>query len=453
MPSPRTALAALRGIAGAFLAAFFTAVLWLRLAPHLQWMGSARLLFVFLLCPAACLGYWLARGLRRRKFAYLAADLCAFAGYLAAAAVLGLPIAVRCALGLFAGLVILLGTGQKRLLKYTDPAWYADPRRIAMARAGGAMYNYWPRSGFSPLPVPASFTVGGEKIHVTGGTVRVTPSLGRERTFSVSAAAGVLVGPPNGSCVLYDNGRQVLAKFGTSWKNANLFIQYLQSWGVPFYTYGDTMRDGLLPEPVPMADPSAPEASSGTETPAVSPEEAFSAPEEETSAPARTALPRSAPLRPRSFSVPLHLPHPAAAAGLIAAGFILGFAAFAAIPPFFFAKFPEKEDLMLALWAAVPMTLMLGPPIVLALTGQLLPQRLEVIGSRLYRSGIFLDRELTDRIAALRQEGTGGCWLLLDGRGKPLARFSGRDPEGAMLLDYLGEYHTALVRKWTQERK
>lgn len=418
MPSPKTALAALRGVAGALLAAFFTAALCLRLAPYLPWLGSARLLFAFLLCPAACLGYWLARGLRRRKFAYLAADLCAFAGFLAAAAVLGLSVPMRCALGAFAGLIILLGTGQGRLLQYTDPAWYADPRRAAMARAGGAMYNYWPRGGFSPLPVPASFTVGGERIHVAGGTVRVTPSLRRERTFSVSAVSGVLVGPPNGSCVLYDQQRQVLAKFGTSWKNGGLFVQYLQSWGVPFYTWSDTLTGGLLPEPIPPADPTAPETPPKPETPPA-PEAPDPQPEAPSPAPVRTASHRSTAGRPRSFSVPLRLPHPAAAAGLIAAGFILGFAAFAVIPVAF-ARFPELQDLMLMLWAAVPLGLMLGPPILLALTGQLLPQRLEVMGSRLYRSGLFLDKELTDRVGELRQEG--GRWLLLDRRGRLLAR-------------------------------
>ena len=230
---PHKVFAALRGLLGGFSGAFLASLLWLRILP----LGKLTLLLAWGLSPAACFGYWLLRGLKNRKFAYCSIYACVFSGVVLAL-LLRIPKSLPYALflGVFAALMSRLNLGQVRLLRYTDPAWYAAPRRIAVARAGGALYNYHPAS--IPLPsgqLPPTFSVGGA-LEVQGLILRITPTLRKSRTFTVSDVAGVILGPSNGSNVLFDANQQVLAVFAWSQKNASLLAQLLREHGVHFYT-------------------------------------------------------------------------------------------------------------------------------------------------------------------------------------------------------------------------
>lgn len=230
----RKAFAGARGFLGGLSGAFLASLLWIWILPF----GKLALLLAWGLSPAACLGYWLFRGLRSRKFAYCSIYACVFWGTVLAGC-LRMPRApfLGLFLGLFAALMSRLGLGQVRLLRYTDPAWYADPRRTAAARAGGLMYNY--RSSKIPLPstqIPPTFSVGSG-LEVRGQILRTTPNLRKGRTFAVSDVAGVILGPSNGSNVLFGLQGQVLAKFAWSEKNANLLAQILDEHGVHFYTF------------------------------------------------------------------------------------------------------------------------------------------------------------------------------------------------------------------------
>ena len=251
---------ALRGLLGAFLGAFLAALLWYSTlwaaAGHLDGLGKLLLLPGFAVGPAACLGYWLFRGLRRRRFAYLATRLCA---------VLVLPLALPAALWLdllpragsaaaawtavrqssetaeavavlvISALLVTAGSSffQKRLLRYTDPVWTRDPRRAAVEYAGGALYNCRPPE--IPLPedpIPVRFLVGSV-LEVEGEHIRTAPSLRRGTRFSSGDVAGVVLGPGTGSNVLYDRQGRILAKFAWSMENSDLFAAYLARRGVP----------------------------------------------------------------------------------------------------------------------------------------------------------------------------------------------------------------------------
>lgn len=236
--------AAFRGVLGGFCGAFLGGLIWINLCAGFASATAVPSLFkiLFLLMavlvgPLSCLGYWLFRGLRNRKFAYISTRLCAFSGTCAAVFRFFLPQgSAWCLLfGLFAFL-FSQGWMQTRLLRYTDPAWYADPRRAAVSRAGGAMYNY--RSRKIPLPavqIPPVFSVGNV-LEVRGLILRTTPNLRKSRTFLVEDVAGVILGPSNGSNVLFDRNHQVLAKFAWSMKNADLLAQILDGHGIRFCT-------------------------------------------------------------------------------------------------------------------------------------------------------------------------------------------------------------------------
>lgn len=121
------------------------------------------------------------------------------------------------------------------LLKYVDPIWYSDPRRLAQMGGGGATFNvpaHW------PLPmnehIPERFAVDKGKLIVEGDTVTFKAWNKPPRSFSVSEVAGVILGVPSGYNILYDRENRMLAKFAWSRKNALHFGQYLQIHGVPF---------------------------------------------------------------------------------------------------------------------------------------------------------------------------------------------------------------------------
>lgn len=442
------AFAALRGVLGGLLGAWLTARLWLWTAWNLDFLGSCAILILLLAGGAACLGYWLLRGLRNGRFARWTTCLCTVLG--AGAAVvqeLGGQYALALAVGLVAALSALLC--QNTLLRYSDPVWFANPKRTACVRAGNSLYNCRLYDAGLP-PLPPSFQVGGSGmlIHVSAMTIRVEYFFRKGRTFSVDEVKGVIVGPPNGSNVLYDRDFRTLAKFGASQPNGRLFVRYLEHWGVPFYDYRTTLP--------PASEETESPVSQETETESPAPEEEAA----ESPAPAPEPPVTPPPSRPDSslpnwFSLPLRLPAPISAVFIIGAGFLLGFTAFAAIPVviFRFAAPEQVDPLMTWVWGPVSLGLTVGPIVVLTLTGQLLPAELEVDQGRVYRLDfLVLRKDLTEKIAAFRQDRSDGCWLLLDRRQKILARFSGDSPEGSMLLRYLSTHNIPWLRNEGQER-
>lgn len=236
--------AAIRGFLGGLSGAFLGGLLWVKLcavyAVIAVFIPPFALLFLLLatiIGPFACFGYWLFRGLKHRKFAYISIHICAFLGTSAAVFCVFWPQGGPWCL-LFGGFAILFAGGwaQVRLLRYTDPAWYADPRRIAVIRAGGLLYNHRGKKIYAPLEhLPPVFSVG-KALEVKGQILRTTPNLRKSRTFLVDDVAGVILGPANGSNVLFDREHEVLAKFAWSQKNANLLAQLLEEHGVHFYT-------------------------------------------------------------------------------------------------------------------------------------------------------------------------------------------------------------------------
>lgn len=431
-----TAFAALRGILGGLLGAWLTARLWLWTTWSLDFLGSCAILILLLAGGAACLGYWLLRGLRNGRFARWTTCLCTVLG--AGAAVvqeLGGQYALALAVGLAAAPSAVLC--QNTLLRYSDPIWYANPKRTACVRAGNSLYNCRLYDADQP-PLPPSFQVGGTGmlIHVSGMTIRVEHFFRKGYTFSVDEVKGVIVGPPNGSNVLYDREFRALAKFGASQPNGRLFVQYLEHWEIPFYDYRNSVP--LILEQEQEAAVETPPA------PAPAPESAQAPP-----------LYRPDSSLPNYFSLPLRLPTPTASICIIAAGFILSFTAFAAIPVLVgsFAAPSQVSFLMTYVWGPVSLVLMVGPIAVLTLTGRLLPAELEVDDGRIYQLGFFLNRrELTGQIAAFLQDRSDTCWVLLDHRNRPIVKFSGDTLEASMLLKYLREQNIPWLRDESQER-
>lgn len=137
------------------------------------------------------------------------------------------------ALILFA--LLFSSLGNKPLLRYADPAWYDDPRRLARENGGSAVFNTPP---CWPLPpgkeLPESFSVDRGKLTVEGDTLTVKTWGKAPRSFPVDSVAGVVLGSASGFNILYDKDRRALARFAWSRKNAVLLGQYLLSKGVPF---------------------------------------------------------------------------------------------------------------------------------------------------------------------------------------------------------------------------
>ncbi len=259
----------LLGVLGAFLGALVGAGAWY----GLMFLTSNREFFKLTILAAvmvpfcSCWGYRLLRGRRDFKFARWTVRICvvlAQALALMLAIMLlslstlteaGLPIngqTLARALGLsweilrdggtlrLIGLMALIcllfsSPSWSFLLKYADPAWYHDPRRVACTNGGGATFNVplqWPLPLTEQLP--QRFDVDNGKLTVEGSTITVRERFKAQRAFSVQDVAGVVLGPGNGFNVLYDRNRQVLAKFAWSRKGAETFGQYLLHHGIPF---------------------------------------------------------------------------------------------------------------------------------------------------------------------------------------------------------------------------
>lgn len=121
------------------------------------------------------------------------------------------------------------------LLKYTEPGWYSDPRRLARIGGGGATFNYPP---CWPLPsaghIPERFEVDKGRLTVEGSSISFRARGKAPRSFSIDEVAGVVLGVSSGYNILYDGENRMLARFAWSRKNALLFGQYLIGRGIPF---------------------------------------------------------------------------------------------------------------------------------------------------------------------------------------------------------------------------
>lgn len=460
-------VAALRGLLGAFLGAFLGALVWFQLmiwGADWSFGGKLTLLGGFWVGPAACLGYRLYRGLRERRFAWFATHACALlALFPALPAILVLEILPACGgsltealdwvkgsyeaaewggLWIIGGLLALLGTNlcQKRFLRYTDAAWAGDPRRAAAEYAGGLLYNYRPEHlPPVPSPLPEKFSVGAA-LEVDGEIICVSPALRRGRSFSVTEAAGVILGPGSGSNVLYDFQGRVLAKFAWSMENAALFAAYLAEWGVPLISpeeYVPPSGGGPRPSAVPRKAAPSPEADAPEEGP---PAEGS---REESGGGTRLRQDYQLQLRPTA---------PALAIALFCGGMVLSFVLWT------LSLLLVPSRLLRETWWVeyAVMGLFLAPiviPAVWALaSGQIFPPRLSAQGENVYLY-TFLGG-----VRQLRWKDLGGlyawdsAYILFDKKGKTILKFSDRDACGPLFMkDLLA--HGVRIRERPRKKK
>lgn len=262
------------GILGAFLGALLGYFLWMCVIFATFYAATlpdeSRLwdLFFLLVCTlpgfCSCLGYRLFRGYREMKFAWRVVRLCvvfsapAASILFIAAAVLyyadgwmDLPLGWsvflaslrvfteaepwKVLLPFVLASLLFARLSAPLLLKYADPDWYSDPRRIAQSNGGGALFNH---PALWPLPkaehLSTSFQVDKGKITVEGEHITAKGRWGKVSTFDLREVAGVVLGPGGGFNVLYDGENRVLAKFAWSRKGAETFGQYLIAHNIPF---------------------------------------------------------------------------------------------------------------------------------------------------------------------------------------------------------------------------
>ena len=439
----RKSSAAVRGLAGAALGAYLAAGLWggvLAFLGEYQIETSLTILGPLLFCPAAYLGYWAFRGLRNRRFGYGAAWGCAC---------LALPLTVKpdTAAGWLS--VCLLGAllaffsrflGRERFLRYVDPAWYKDPRRVCAKGSGGRVPNRCgPEAGFGLL-MPDSFAVneggGGAVLYIRGTALRWEPPLSKGRTFSVTDVAGVIVGPNRNA--LYDSKGETLAWFRTAQKNGPLLARYLRDRGVPFYSLGQVPKTGPLPsfrEPEPQAPTPLGEAvSECAEEPA----------RKEAEPP-----PRHTDLS-RHFSRDIHLQlRRTKPVGVwIAVGMALGLAVFFVGFPVIVLGGGPCEDGKLRVMMALFFLFMAGPWVQAVLAGELFPPRLSVENGHIWLDkGLFPIREIPlEDLGHLGWCQSDECYILFDKNGRILAKFSTRDEFGPQFLNFLTDHDIKISR-------
>ena len=280
-PKGSRLLGALGAFLGALLAALVTDLLIFFLPGD---TGNLTILLNMILTGwAACQGYRLFRGYRSMLFARWTVRASIALAQLLALSLLftlavlqkawgTLPLSVgdvlftftRSAVHLFrssplASLSLVLGTlffarlSWTGLLKYVDPAWYSDPRRLARVGGGGATFNLPPCWPLPPADaIPQTFTVDKGKLTVEGSTLTFQPWAKPRRTFQVSDIAGVVMGVSTGFNILYDKENRELARFAWSRQNALLFGQYLLAYDIPFIDPGGV--------PVPTQPPTETQA-------------------------------------------------------------------------------------------------------------------------------------------------------------------------------------------------
>lgn len=260
----------IRGILGAFLGAFLGAYLSDLLLFFLFESETGRLGFLgamLLVGWSACWGYRLLGGYRSMGFAQWTVRLGLILGQpsaLAAALIrretrrlcaadmtmdpaalrkicleTGALLLERDALAAI-GMLVLLSLFFVRLswgglLKYVDPGWYHDPRRLARIGGGGVTSNMPP---CWPLPpagrIPTQFEVDKGRLRVEGSVLTYKTWGKPPRSFSINDVAGVVLGVSTGYNILYDRENRMLARFAWSRKNTLLFGQYLIRRGILF---------------------------------------------------------------------------------------------------------------------------------------------------------------------------------------------------------------------------
>ena len=437
--SIRKLFALVRGAAGAALGVYLALRLWTALLVFLrkqQIETSLVILGPLLFCPAAYLGYWCLRGSRNRRFGYGAAWACAASA---------LPLAARpdISAGWLGGCLLsaLLAffshfLGRERFLRYVDPAWSRDPRRIAARHGEGRAPNRCgPEAGFGLL-VPDSFAVneggGGAVLRVRGTLLRWEPRLAKGRTFSAGDVAGVIIGP---TCnVLYDSKDEALAWFRTAQKNGPLLARYLRDRGVPFYSLSEVPKTGPLPSSGEPPKPQEPHPLGEAVWEAVSEYAADLEREEEVP---HTDLSRHFS---RDFSLELRRTRPIGV--WIAVGLGLGLAVFFVGFPVIALHGGPREDLYLDIMVALTIVLIAGPWVLAVITGELFPARLSVENGRVWLDkGFFPIREIPpEDFGRLGWDQSDECYILFDKRDQILAKFSTRDDFGPQFLNYLTDH-------------
>ncbi len=451
----KKAFAALRGMAGALLGAYLAAwAFWslFRLLEDTPLDFLALPWGFFSFCPAAYLGYWCFRGLRNWRFGYGTAWICAVAA---------LPLVVRpgtlggrFGLALYGLVFAFLSCrlGRERFLKYLDPVWYRDPRRIAEKCGRGRLSGHWHISPPFGPEIPPAFDVryGSTVLHVLGDTIRVETQLHRSWTFSLQDVEGVIQAPGVGHCIPYNAQGQALAIFCLSEKNGELLARHMRNRDIPFYRLSEVPKTGPLPgrhrpQTADLTKTEAPSALGEAVWEAVAEyaAELEDEPEEEIRCTdlgrviSKDAQDFRLQLR-RTRSVPTLL---GVGAALSPAALFTGFPVVA----FFFQDRPGAD---LALWVLLAASVLLaGGPLVYALvTGDLLPAYVFVESGHIWLDKGFRPiREIPLReLDRLGWNASDECYILFDKQGKALLKFSTRDEHGPRFMNFLTDHNIRL---------
>lgn len=266
-------------------------------------------------------------------------------------------------------------------------------RRTAARRAGGNLYNYWPANPMDGI-VPGSFHVSSG-IFVSGTSIQTQPTLRAGRSFSVREVAGVIVGPCDGSNVLYNARNEELARFGMSDINGLVFVRYLKDHGVPFY--------GLNGEPFATG----------------------------------VRMYSSGSTHQQRFTMELQRTYPIDVAIML--GMFLGLALCSVGLPIACCLGSQLVGPVMTAVLGLSMLSIVAPWIIGAWKGELLfPPMLSVEGETVWIDrGFHPLRELSlDEIAQLRYV-SGTCYELCDKRGRVLAKFSTQDDFGPEFMEFL----------------
>ena len=449
--SGRKVLAAVRGLAGAALGTYLAAWLWTGLLAFLWDQGldtSLTVLGPLLFCPAAYLGYGCFRGLRQRRFADASTWGCAF---------LALPLAAKpdtagvgLTVCLLSALLVCFSRflGREAFLRYVDPAWYRDPRRIAARYGRGRLSGHWHVSPPFGPEVPAAFDVGsgGTILHVQGDTIRSEPRLRRGRTFLVQDVAGVILAPGVGHCVLYNRQDETLAVFCMSGRNGELFVKYLKNHDVPFRRLTEVPPTGHLALSE-TREPEEPGALGEAVREIVSEcaAELEAGPEREETI-LHTDLGRYSAWDAQDFSLELRRTRPIGA--WIGAGMLLTIAVFPIGFPI--AALLGEGCIIpgLKIMVALVFVLLVGPWVWAAASGELFPPRLSVESGHIWLDkGLLPLREIClEDIGGLRYDRSDECYILRDKQGKTLVKFSTRDACGSRFMNFLTDHGITLLK-------
>ena len=452
----RTVFAPLRGMAGALLGAYLSAGVFRVLYQVMRVSPLDLLAWVWVcltLCPAARLGFWCFRGLRNWKFGYGTVWVCP---------VLALPLALRpaspesCLAAMVTGAFfawISYWIGRDAFLRYLDPAWYRDPRRLAAWHGRGRNSGRWHISPPFGPEVPYSFDArwGSTILHVQGDSIRVEPHLGRGWTFSVQDVAGVIQAPGIGHCIPYNAQGQALAVFCLShhYHNGELFGHYLRKRGVPFYRLNEVPKTGPLPvetgnssktpEPLPTkASPLGEALWEAVSEYAAELEEKERGQEEEIR---HTDFSQIVAKDAKDFQLALRRTIPFGA--LIGGGLLLGLIVYFAGFPIIAIHNGPYVFLELRVLLAVVIVLMGGPWVFASVKGELFQPRLSVEDGHVWLNRDFWPlRELSpEDFGELRFDRSDECYILFDKNGRILLKFSTRDDGGPAFMNFLTDHN------------